>query len=223
MFLVSAVCGPLAANCYLLAAAPGRECVIIDPGQEAAGPVRSLVERHHLTPAAVLATHGHLDHIADAAALADHYDVPVWIRSEDRHLLADPAAGLGDDFAAWLALALPQGLGEPARVELFDGHDTLDVAGLTLQVTYAPGHTAGSVLFTLAETPLVFTGDVLFAGSIGRTDLPGGDPATMLATLRGPVLALPDAARVLPGHGPESTMARERAANPYLQRSFLHN
>jgi len=210
--------------------------VIIDPGMDALSLVKSLVTQYSMTPVAVLATHGHVDHVADAAVVADHYQIPTWIHSSDRHLLCDPASGLSADMAAWLAVALPRPLTEPARVEILDNTDTLSFAGLTLSVIHAPGHTPGSVMY-LCETGsplpthpdsshpqedyLAFTGDVLFAGSIGRTDLPGGDLRTMLATLNGPVLSLPDSARILPGHGPSSTMAVERATNPYLSARFL--
>lgn len=221
MFVISSACGPLQANCYIVAPAEAGPCVIIDPGMEATPAVTSLLARHRLTPAAILATHGHVDHIADAAGLADAWSVPVWIRSEDRHLLTDPAAGLNADMATWLRLGRPDGLRAPGRVDLLDGRDAVHLAGLTFAVTHAPGHTQGSVLYTVSEhpgdeSPLVFSGDVLFAGSIGRTDLPGGDPAVMRRTLREVVVALPDDARILPGHGPATVMRVERATNPYL-------
>ena len=216
MFLKATACGPLQANCYLLACDEGAECVIIDPGMDAFSPVTSLVTRYGLTPVAVLATHGHIDHICDSSLLADHYGIPVWIRSEDRHLLTDPASGLSPDMGMWLSMVLTHPLREPSRVEILDGVETLDLAGLSLGVIHAPGHTPGSVLYTVGT--LAFTGDVLFAGSIGRTDMPGGNPRTMAATLRGPVSSLPDSDRILSGHGPSSTMAIERTTNPYLAR-----
>ena len=221
MFLRSFVTGPIQANCYLLAPQEGGECVIIDPGMEAAPTVYALVTDHGLTPAGVLATHGHVDHVADAAEVADHYGVPVYIHTEDQILLTQPEKGVSADLAVWLAMILPQGLTAPSRVETLG--DSLSLAGLDFGVIHAPGHTAGSVIYTvnLAMANLAFSGDVLFAGAIGRTDMPGGDPQAMIETLRGPVLALDDGVRILPGHGPDSTMATERAQNPYLQPRFL--
>jgi len=189
--------------------------VIIDPGMDAFDTVTSLVNKHGLNPVAVLATHGHVDHVADSALVADHYGIPVWIRSEDRHLLTDPASGLNPDMMDWLSAVLTHPLREPSSVELLDDVDTLSLAGLSLGVVHAPGHTPGSVLYTL-DAEAAFTGDVLFAGSIGRTDMPGGNTFTMNVTLRGPVMSLPTSDRVLPGHGPASTMVIERATNPFL-------
>ena len=226
MFLASFAAGPWQANCYLIAPGAGRECVIIDPGVEAADGVRSLLAEHSLTPAAVLATHGHIDHIASAAVLADEYGVELWLHPADRHLLTDPAAGLGGDSRALLAQYLPGPFAEPERLRFF-GEEGIEVAGLEFSLSHAPGHTAGCVLLGV-DYPghdqldrIVFSGDVLFAGSIGRTDLPGGDADVMRQSLAGPVLAIADTAAVLPGHGPQSTMARERATNPYLQPAFL--
>jgi len=225
MLLRSAACGPLENNCYILAPDEGRECVIIDPGMDSKAVVTSVLAQHHLTPVAVLATHGHIDHIGDAARLADAHSIPVWIHSEDRLLLSRPASGLRPDGVVWLTLHLIHKLSEPAKVELLDDQETLDLAGLHIGVVHAPGHTLGSVLFTVSDddqtTTLAFTGDVLFAGSVGRTDLPVSDRAAMRSTLSGPVLSLPDQARILPGHGRTSTMADERATNPYLQERYL--
>jgi len=218
MFLKATPCGPLEANCYLLGLGEGQECVIIDPGMDAFEPVKSLVRMYGVTPVAVLATHGHFDHIWDSAPIADHYGIPVWVRSEDRHLLTDPAAGVSRDLGSWLSMFPP--LRQAEHVETLDGVDALDLAGISLGVIHAPGHTPGSVLYTVGAE-LAFTGDVLFAGSIGRTDMPGGNTRTMNATLRGPVSALPDSDRILSGHGPSSTMRVERMTNPYLVTSFL--
>lgn len=211
------------ANCHVLARDDGRECLIIDPGMGAAPDVTQIVTDHDLTPVAVLATHGHVDHIADAAPVADHYAIPVWIRSEDRHLLSDPYAGLPPELGMLVKTVLRRDLTEPSRVCLLDHYAALDLAEFAVTITPSPGHTPGSVMFAVEAAtpePIIFTGDTLFAGSIGRTDLPGGDLATMTRTLRGPVWDLPDRARLLPGHGPASTMAVERASNPYLRAAL---
>lgn len=227
MFLASFASGPWRANCYLAGPAPGGECVIIDAGVAAADGVEVLVGEHELRPVAVLATHGHIDHVASAAQLADRYRVPLWIHPADRHLLTDPAAGLGPDSRDLLADLLPGPLREPASVTLFEPGQQLSLAGLEFSVTHAPGHTAGCVLLGVSYpdsdqvSQVVFSGDVLFAGSIGRTDLPGGDPEAMRLTLLGPVLALPDDTALLPGHGPQTLMATERATNAYLQPALL--
>lgn len=230
MFLATFPTGHWQANCYLVAAPGAAECVVVDPGQGAADGVRRLLGEHQLEPRALLATHGHFDHVADAAELADEYNVPLWIHSADRHLLSDPAAGLGPDGAALVRELLGGPMAEPARVEEFDGLSELSLAGLRFSIDPAPGHTQGCVLLGLdyhGRHPqlnrIVFTGDVVFAGSIGRTDLPGGDQQVMNRTLREVVLPLPDTCALLPGHGPQTTIARERAENPYLQPAFLRN
>lgn len=229
MFLASFPAGPWQANCYVVATAGSSDCVIVDPGMDAVDGVTALLGDHGLTPRAVLLTHGHFDHVASASALADRYGVPTWIHSADRHLLTDPAAGLSPDGAALVRQVLGGPLAEPLDVRLLDDLGDVEIAGLRFALTHAPGHTAGCVLLSLdypehdVIDQVVFTGDVLFAGSIGRTDLPGGDSQVMLATLADVVLALPDSAAVLPGHGPQSTMRRERASNPYLQPAFLRN
>ncbi|MFT4108654.1 MBL fold metallo-hydrolase [Propionicimonas sp.] len=223
MFLASFASGHWQANCYVVAAPGVPDCVVIDPGQDAAPSVRRLLSEHQLKPKGILATHGHFDHVANAAELADEFNIPLWIHSADRHLLAEPAAGLNADGVALLRQVLKQPMTEPARVEEFDDLAELSIARLRFGITPAPGHTAGSVLLGLdynGRNPginrIVFSGDVVFAGSIGRTDLPGGDARTMARTLRDVVLPLPDSVALLPGHGPQTTMAHERVANPHL-------
>ena len=228
VYLASFPAGPWQANCYLAAVTAGSDCVIVDAGVEAAEGVRALVSEHGLHPVAVLATHGHIDHVASATELADGYGVPLWMHRADRHLLTDPAAGLGSESRALVAELFPAAFVEPRLLEFFADGDTLNLAGLEFRVIHAPGHTAGCVLLRTPYpghetiTDVVFAGDVLFAGSIGRTDLPGGDSDVMRQTLAGPVLSLPETAVVLPGHGPQTLMARERATNPYLQPAFLN-
>jgi hydroxyacylglutathione hydrolase len=214
--------GSFAANCFVVAPAAGEECVIIDPGQDAAPGVDDVVREHRLKPVAVIVTHGHIDHIWSVAPVCGARDVPAFIHPADRELLTDPARGF--DLSVGQQLFGGLTLSEPDDVrELADG-TVLDLAGLSLTVEHAPGHTPGSVTFrtpprapaAAEDQPVIFTGDLLFAGSIGRTDLPGGDYATILESLARVCLPLPDDTAVLPGHGPQTTIGRERAANPFL-------
>jgi len=213
--------GPLAANCYVLAPAPGGDCIIVDPGQEAAEQVEKALAEHSLTAVAVLLTHGHFDHVWSAAELGERHGVPVHVHAEDRRLLTDPAAGVDPGFAAQLSSLLGEGPHtEPADLVEVAGGDTLAFAGLDVEVEHTPGHTPGSVVYTVTTedgVPVMFAGDLVFAGSIGRTDFPGGDHDAMLRSLADAVLARPDGTQVLPGHGPATTVERERATNPYLR------
>ena len=210
--------GSFQTNCYVVAAGPGQACVVVDPGQDAAEPLDALLAEHRLTPVAVLLTHGHLDHTFSVAPVCYGNDVPAWIHPDDRELLADPFKGMSRQAGAAFGDRLE--FREPREVrELADGA-ALELAGLALRVDHAPGHTRGSVVFstpTEEGVEVVFAGDTLFAGSIGRTDLPGGDHAQLLASLRDKMLTRADETVVLPGHGPSTTIGRERAANPYLQ------
>jgi glyoxylase-like metal-dependent hydrolase (beta-lactamase superfamily II) len=209
--------GSFAANCYLVADAPGSDCLIIDPGQDAVPGISEIVERYGLRPVAVLATHGHIDHIWSVAPVCGARGIPAYIHPADRALLSDPARGLSLTGSQTLFGGLT--FTEPDDVrELTDGM-SLELAGITLVVDHAPGHTPGSVTFRLpgaADPETLFTGDLLFAGSIGRTDLPGGDYETILASLTRVCLPLPDDTVVLAGHGPQTTIGAERAHNPFL-------
>jgi glyoxylase-like metal-dependent hydrolase (beta-lactamase superfamily II) len=211
--------GPWATNCYVVATGPGSECVVVDPGKDAAPGVADVVREQRLKPVAVLVSHGHVDHMWCVAPVAGTYDATAWIHPRDRHLLSDPMAGMSRETAAML-LGGKHRFAEPDDVaELGDGQQ-LELAGLTFTVDHTPGHTEGSVTF---RTPygedvseLMFSGDLLFAGSIGRTDLPGGDHPTMLRSLRDKVLPLADDIVVLPGHGEQTSIGQERATNPFL-------
>ncbi|MGW0517296.1 MBL fold metallo-hydrolase [Crossiella sp. NPDC003009] len=217
MFVAGFPAGPLAANCYLLAADEGEACVIVDPGQDAEELIEQALRQYRLTPVAVLLTHGHLDHVFSVTPVCDGHDVPAWIHPDDRALLSDPARGFGVDAADFFGGKLA--LREPKEIrELGDGQQ-LEIAGLSFTVDHTPGHTGGSVCFrTGAEEGgrLLLSGDTLFAGSIGRTDLPGGDSGKIMESLRAKVLPLPDDTVVLPGHGSPTTIGRERAGNPFL-------
>ena len=209
--------GAFAANCYVVAPARGAECVIVDPGQDAQQGIDELLLRYRLKPIAVLLTHGHIDHMWSVAPVCGAKGIPAYINPADRALLADPASGLALNVGQQLFGGVT--FTEPDDVrELTDGM-SLELAGITLVVDHAPGHTPGSVTFRLpgaADPETLFTGDLLFAGSIGRTDLPGGDYETILASLTRVCLPLPDDTVVLAGHGPQTTIGAERAHNPFL-------
>ena len=192
---------------------------------DAVAGVTGLIMEHHLKPVAVMLTHGHLDHMCSVTPLCRSYDSTCWVHPGDRVLLSDPLRAMGLETRQLLETLTGSSAAftEPDEVrELTDGADVA-VAGLRFQAIHAPGHTPGSTMFRTAYQAsadidsVVFSGDVLFAGSIGRTDLPGGSLPDMLRSLRSKVLPLPDAVAVLPGHGPQTTMARERVGNPYLQ------
>ena len=224
MFIASFPAGPWQTNCYVLATRPGEECVILDPGMDAVAGVQDVVAQHRLKPVAVILTHGHLDHMFSVTPLCSSHDAICWVHPADRGLLSDPLAGMGPETAVLLAQLTggPVGFAEPDDVrELTDGAG-VGVAGLGLTAIHAPGHTPGSTMFRCDYPPepdvdsLLFSGDVLFAGSIGRTDLPGGDAAAMRTSLATKVVPLPDSVAVLPGHGAQTTIGTERASNPYL-------
>jgi hydroxyacylglutathione hydrolase len=215
--------GPWGTNCYVVATGPGAECVVVDPGKDAAPGVAEVVREHRLKPVSVLVSHGHIDHMWCVAPVAGTYDATAYIHPRDRHLLADPMAGISPETAGML-LGGSYEFAEPDAVVEIEDLTTLEVAGLRFVVDHTPGHTAGSVTFRTpyGETTgsdvseVMFSGDLLFAGSIGRTDLPGGDHPTMLRSLRDKVLPLRDDIVVLPGHGEQTSIGRERATNPYL-------
>jgi hydroxyacylglutathione hydrolase len=210
--------GPPATNCFVVAPGPGERCVVVDPGIDAVDQLDDVLARHRLRPAAVLLTHGHLDHTFSVVPVCGARDVPAWIHPDDRVQLTDPLTWIGvPPGTPFMGLpSLPTS--EPADLRALADGDTLELAGLSLGVRHTPGHTLGSVVFTLdtPDAPLLFAGDLLFAGSIGRTDLPGGSYPAMLDSLTRVVLPMDDATVVHPGHGPDTTIGRERATNPYL-------
>jgi len=204
---------------------------VIDPGIGVVDQLAELLAEHRLRPAAVLATHGHLDHVFSVTPVCGAHGVALSVHSEDRYRLVDPAATLGPQ----LRQMFQQQFGdtkwkEPDDVREIEDRQRLTIAGIDVDVIHAPGHTEGSVMFTLPGVPdtvgadsglssTLVSGDVLFAGSIGRTDLPGGSTAAMTRSLRERVLPLADETLVLPGHGQATTIGRERTTNPYLQQA----
>jgi hydroxyacylglutathione hydrolase len=204
--------GPWQTNCWVVAPDRGEQCVVIDPGHGAEAPLDDLLAQHKLQPVAVLLTHGHVDHCWSVVPVCGAKGVPALIHPADRAMLTDPNLGLGAPPGTPILGRLDWSEPDDVR-ELVDG-ELLQLAGLALRVDATPGHTKGSVTFTGGEE--FFSGDLLFAGSIGRTDLPGGSYEQMLASLAAVPLALPDQTVVRPGHGPDTTIGRERATNPFL-------
>lgn len=221
VFIASFVTGPWQANCYLLAAGPGSDCVIVDPGMGAMEMLSQGLAEHDLRPVAVAATHGHIDHIGSAREVSGKYQVPVLCPVADRHLLSDPMAGLMAEAAPLLEQFYGSThLEEPDEVVDVEPDSHHELAGFDLEFMHAPGHTPGCSMIRFVDQeygPIVMSGDVVFAGSIGRTDLPGGDATVMAHSLAEVVAGLDDASHLLPGHGPATTMAYERQTNPYLQ------
>lgn len=203
-----------ATNCWVLAEAQGSECIIVDPGAPDVTPdIEMIVSENKLKPVAVLLTHGHLDHTFSVLPLADGYSIPAYIHSNDRLALTQPEIVHGPELIASLSGMTWR---EPAQVKELKNNEIFEAVGLSITAIHAPGHTSGSLMF-LVNDEVVLSGDVLFAGSIGRTDLPGGSHEAMQKTLSTKVSTLPDHLRVLPGHGPDTTIEFERRTNPYLK------
>lgn len=209
--------GLLACNCYVLAQRPGADAVIVDPGQRAMGPLRRILDENRLTPAAVLLTHGHIDHIWSAQKVADTYGCPAYIHPEDRFMLTDPIKDFGPRLGQRLLGAMFR---EPKQVvELDKDGDKIELGGITVTVDHTPGHTRGSVCLRVQDGPtdVVFSGDTLFKQSVGRTDLFGGSGRDLLGSIATKLLTLDDATVVLPGHGEKTTIGAERRTNPFIE------
>lgn len=208
-------------NCYVVATGPGEQAVVVDPGIEVVDRLDEVLREHRLQPVAVLLTHGHLDHTFSVTPVCGARGIPAYLHPGDDHMLADPLSGISPETAAMFGGRLEWS--EPDDVKPLADGEVLQIAGLEVTVDHAPGHTPGSVAFRLPTDELgdlsqvMLSGDLLFAGSIGRTDLPGGDTDQMMASLARTVLSLPDDVVVLPGHGPQTTIGAERVSNPFLR------
>ena len=212
-------------NCWVLAPGSGQECIIVDPGMARPNLVNEIEQKVSdlkLKPVAVFITHGHLDHTFSVLPLTKQIPMRTFVTGADRFLLTDPMGALdrGGVSEQFLSAFGAEKFKEPDEIVELEDFSTFEVAGMQITSIFAPGHTKGSVIFTVDNQQLI-SGDVLFAGSIGRTDLPTGSATQMRKTLRNRILTLPDGLNVLPGHGGQTTIGIERVRNPYLQDDFL--
>ena len=202
-------------NCYVVAPDRGGPCVIIDAPDDLEG-IADLLARNDLYPEALLITHGHIDHGGGAGAVVDKWAIRAYLHPDDEWLAADPMSQLRSLFGGMLPGWVEDSFQFPESWDALDHGRHLALAGLGFEVIHTPGHTPGHCCFHLAEEGILFSGDQLFAGSVGRTDLPGGSYEDLMHSMRDRVLTLDDETRVLPGHGPATTISRERLTNPFL-------
>jgi hydroxyacylglutathione hydrolase len=204
---------PFAENCYIVYQAGAKTCAVIDPGLE---PERiiAFLQENNLTPEAILVTHGHADHVGGIPAIKDKFpECRILICEDEKEKLGNPETNLTAMFGFDATFGAADGT-------FVDG-DAVEVAGLTFNVRAVPGHSSGHVVFVLqgAKPPIVFVGDVIFAGGVGRTDFPDGDHATLMNGIRDRIYTLPDDTVLAPGHGPSTSVAREKRTNPFVQAS----
>ncbi|MFZ0304412.1 MAG: MBL fold metallo-hydrolase [Terracidiphilus sp.] len=207
MILETFAVGPLQCNCTILGDDETREAIVIDPGDEITRIHRRLTELG-LTLRQILITHGHIDHVGGALKLKRLTGAPILLNQNDLELLA-----MMKEQAAWVGVPTPAVAppDESLKDELVVG-----LARYPAQVIHTPGHTQGSICLHFSRQNLLFAGDTIFAGSIGRTDLPGGDYPQIIRSIHSRLLVLPEETRVIPGHGPKTTIGEERESNPFL-------
>jgi len=199
--------GMLQCNCSILGDDTSHEAIVVDPGDDIPR-ILALLDKHKLTVKQILITHAHIDHIAGAARLKKITGAPILYNPRDL-----PLVKMMDAQAAWLGMEPPEVA--PPDDTLEDGR-VISITGLAGNILHTPGHTQGSVCLHLPTQNLLLAGDTLFAGSVGRTDLPGGDGPTLIRSIHEKLLPLPDSTVVIPGHGPRTTIGQERESNPFL-------
>jgi len=202
------IVGPLQCNCSILGDEVSREAIVVDPGDDISR-IAATLEKHHLTVKQIIVTHAHIDHIAGAQRLKRLTGAPILYNQNDL-----PLVKMMDIQAMWLGVPTPEVA--PPDASLEDGQ-VVSITGLTGSILHTPGHTEGSVCLYLPQQELLLAGDTLFAGSVGRTDLPGGNTQKLLQSIRDSLLPLPDEVTVIPGHGPKTTIGEERQSNPFIQ------
>ena len=200
--------GPLQCNCSILGDETSREAIVVDPGEEI-GRITAVLGKHQLSVKQIVITHAHIDHIAGAQRLKALTGAPILYNQLDL-----PLVRMMDVQAGWIGVPTPD-VREPDAS--LDHGTVISIVGVTGEVVHTPGHTEGSICLHLPQQQLVIAGDTLFAGSIGRTDLPGGDTRKLLRSIHDRLLTLPEQTRVLPGHGPATVIGVERESNPFLQ------
>ena len=200
--------GALQCNCSILGDETSREAIVVDPGDDIPR-IMAILQRHHLTVKQILITHAHIDHIAGAARLKQLTGAPILYNPRDL-----PLVKMMDVQASWLGMPTPE---VHAPDDTLEEGRVIAITGLSGNILATPGHTQGSVCLHLPAQDVLIAGDTLFAGSVGRTDLPGGDTRTLIRSINDKLLTLPDETIVVPGHGPNTTIGEERASNPFLK------
>jgi glyoxylase-like metal-dependent hydrolase (beta-lactamase superfamily II) len=200
--------GPLQCNCSILGDETSLEAIVVDPGDDIPR-ILSVLDKHNLTVRQIVITHAHIDHIAGAHRLKRVTGAPILYNQNDL-----PLVEMMDMQAGWLGIPTPE---VPPPDDTLDDGKRIAIIGLTGSILHTPGHTQGSVCLYLPDQSLLLAGDTLFAGSVGRTDLPGGNSRQLIASINNRLLTLPDDVTVIPGHGPRTTIAEEKETNPFLQ------